>query len=52
MLGRALEMARGSSLTVVVNAADLPLLGAAEKLPGRIRHRRVASQLDELRRRR
>jgi selenide,water dikinase len=32
VLGHALEMARGSGLTVVINATDLPLLSAAEKL--------------------
>jgi selenide,water dikinase len=32
VLGHALEMARGSGLTVVIRTGDLPLLSAAEKL--------------------
>ncbi|HWA45541.1 MAG TPA: selenide, water dikinase SelD [Hypericibacter adhaerens] len=35
LLGHALEMARGSKLTLVVNAPDLPLLSEAESLARR-----------------
>ena len=51
LLGHALEMARGSKLTLTIRAGDVPLLTRG-RAPGaaRLRHRRLASQLGELRR--
>ena len=49
LLGHALEMARGSNLTLTIRAGDVPMLtrgGAAGA--ARLRHRRLASQLGQL----
>ena len=53
LLGHALEMARGSNLALTIAPSDVPLLTQAAALAQRgLRHRRLASQLGELLRRR